>query len=195
MRINCSTGWKRLYRPVYFGRHRDAIVADLNSKYGTGNWELVWAAKGYPDLEFTDACILYYEAPCVEWFDKNPEELDYVCSFGECVDNAPTNIESGTDYTKQESFSTHIQDIAVRNVLKIFGRKFIGPKDRILVIRSADTEDYKYGPGNIPFFAPKPIEVPSKRPSWANAGSVEDFWQSNKYVAVKDAEAERCYGK
>ena len=180
-----SCNYKKLYRPGFFGRRRDEIVARLNGEYGEGNWTLVWEAAGHPQLEFAKACEHYYETSYVQWFANNRDELDFVCSFGECIDNAPTNVQSGLDYNKQEAFSTHIQDIAIRNVLANFGRKFDGPVDKILVIRSADSEGYKYGPGNIPFFAPDLIERPSRAPRWANSGSVEDFWQSNKYVAVK----------
>lgn len=176
---------QKLYRPGFFGRRRDAIVADLNTKYGKDKWTLAWYAEGYDVLEFEDACMAYYEESYIEWFRKNTQELDFICSFGECIDNAPTNIYSGCYYTKQEAFSTHIQDIAIRNVLKYFGRGFCGPDNRILVIRSIDSDGYKYGPGQIPFFAPDLIEQPSKRPGWARAGSVEDFWQSNKWVILK----------
>ena len=178
--------YRLLYRPGYFGRRRDEKVAALNAEYGTGKWTLVWKPEGillYP-VEFRDACILYYEQSYNHWFEHNPQELDVICGYGECMDNAITNIQSGCDYTKQEAFSTHIQDIAIRNVLANFGLKFEGPKDKILVIRSADSTGYKYGPGNIPFYAPGQIAQPSKCPRWANPGSVEDFWQSNKYVAL-----------
>ena len=179
-------GWRRLYRPGYFGRRRDAIVQDLNDKYGN-NWQLRWVSSAFPDgLTFHEACIVHYEFSYLQWFKDHPDDVDFICSYGECIDNAMTNVHSGRDYTKQEAFSTHIQDIAVRNVLYFFGRKFEGPSDKILVIRSADSEGYRYGPGNIPYFNPKGIEQPSKCPKWATPGSVEDQWQSNKYIFVKE---------
>lgn len=177
--------YKKLYRPGYFGRRRDEKVRLLNETYGEGKWTIVWDAEGinHP-VEFLDACYLYYEQSYLIWFQKYPEELDVVCSYSECIDNARTNIQSGTDYTKQEAFSTHIQDIAVRNVLDILGREFEGPYGKILTIRSSDSNGYKYGPGNIPFFDPALIPQPSLRPARASAGSVEDFHQSNKWVAL-----------
>ena len=177
--------WKLLYRPGFFGRRRDAIVLKLNTEYGKGNWSLVWVSENFPPMEFAMACKHHYEMSYLMWFMEHEEELDRVCSYGECIDNAPTNVQSGCDYTKQEAFSTHIQDIAVRNVLKMLDRKFEGPADKILVIRSADSEGYRYGPGNIPYFDAGYIQQPSMAPQWAKPGSVEDFWQSNKYVAVK----------
>ena len=181
-----STNWIKLYRPGYFGRRRDSIIADLNKKYGMTGWTLVWSANGFDDLEFAAACKEHYENSYFNWFWDKPEELDFVCSYGECMDNAKSNIQSGCDYSKQEAFSTHIQDIAVRNILKRFGRWFEGPADKILVIRSADSEGFKYGPGNIPYIRPHLIESPSLCPKWANEGSTEAYWQSNKYLAVRE---------
>lgn len=176
--------WKREFRPGFFGRRRDEKIAELNAKYGKGNWDLQWDFDGQM-LGFNEACMFAYETAYLEWFMARPDEVDFVCSFGECIDNAMSNIQSGVDYTKQEAFSTHIQDIAVRNVLCNLDRWFEGPADRILVIRSADSEGYKYGPGNIPFHLPEMIHQPSKCPKWANIGSTEDFWQSNKYLVTK----------
>lgn len=144
--------WTIRHRPGYFGRQRNKILASYNAKYGVDGWKLAWIATGHEPLEFEDACKAFYEHSYSIWFAEHQEELDVVCSYGECIDNAPTNVHSGCGYTKQEAFSTHIQDIAVRNIVRLFGRKFEGDKDNILVIRSADSTGYKYGPGNIPFY-------------------------------------------
>jgi NAD dependent epimerase/dehydratase family enzyme len=93
-------------------------------------------------------------------------------------------VASGQDYTKQEAFSTHIQDIAVRNVLRRLGVQFTGKNGKLLQIRSSDSEGFKYGPGNIPFAWPHLIQQPSLCPKWANQGSVEDLWQSNKMLQI-----------
>lgn len=183
--------WKPLFRPGYFGRKRDAIVAHLNQQFGVGNWRLVWVVENNGQslsYEFEAACCLFYQNSYVEWLKRHPDDLDFICSFGECIDNAATNIESGLDYLRQEAFSTHIQDIAVRNAIKSLGRKFEGPPDKILTIRSHDSNGFKYGPGNIPFFLPELIKQPSKRPQWALEGTVEDFWQSNKIIQVNVAD-------
>lgn len=179
------TAFIKSFRPGYFGRRRDEKIGYLNAEHGIGNWKLVWSFVG-SDYEFNDACILFYEWSYFCWFDSHQDDLDFICTnYGECIDNAETNIQSGLDYTSQEAFSTHIRDIALRNVISLHGRKFHGPADKILIIRSADTEGYKYGPGNIPFFSPDSIVQPSLAPKWAHKGSVEDFWQSNKYIAIR----------
>lgn len=176
--------WEMKDRPGYFGKRRDTIIADLNKFYGKDNWKLQWVIFGKV-YTFEEACRAFYEGSYYQYFLNNPKELDRVCSFGECIDNAMTNIQSGLDYTKQESTSTHIQDIAVRNVLSRLGRKFEGDPGNILVIRSKDSTGFRYGPGNVPFLYPKEIIQPTLVPHWAQAGSVEDFWQSNKYIVVK----------
>lgn len=188
-----NSEWTNFERPGYFGKRRDEKIAGYNSRFGEGNWRLRWVVKFYSqgqgntvysNHDFVAACKRWYEASYIAYFAQNPKELDYVCSFSECIDNDMSNLQSGLDYTKQESWATHIQDIAVRNALARLGRKFEG-KDNILVIRSKSDNGYKYGPGNIPFIKPELIEQPSKRPHWANDGTVEDFWQSNKWVQIK----------
>ncbi len=180
--------YKKIRRPGFFGRRRDEIITKLHAEFGQDNWTLVWDDGVIGPIEFEDACKYYYETSYIGWFIDYPEELDFICEFGECIDNAETNVQSGCDYTKQEAFSTHIQDIAIRNVLRVFGRKFEGSieENGFLVIRTADSLGFKYGPGNIPFLHGELIEQPSKCPRWANKGSVEDFWQSNKWIAVRE---------
>jgi len=175
--------WRSDHRPGYFGRRRDAKTAELNAKHGEGRWRLAWVAGAF-DFSFEKACTVFYEESYLRQLSAHPLEVDFICSFGECIDNAPTNVESGLDYTKQEAFSTHIQDIAVRNVLRRLGRKFDGPPDSLLVIRGVDSNGHRFGPGNVPFITPGLISQPSLVPAWGNRWSVEDFWQSNKWVQV-----------
>ena len=178
--------WTKVTRPGFFGRRRDEKIAELNRLYGHGGWELRWYMADM-GKNFVDSCKMFYEYSYYLWFMRHQEHLDIVCSYRECIDNAISNISSGIDYSKQEVSSTHIQDIAIRNVLASFGRKFEGnPRDNLLVIRSADTSGYTYSPGSIPFYDPAGIIQPSKRPKWAKLGSVEDFWQSNKFIYRKE---------
>lgn len=181
---------KLVDRPGYFGRRRDEKVAALNAQYGEGKWRLIWLLGEANDprsrrYDFIAACRYLYERSYFEFLKERPEDIDFICSFGECIDNAPTNVGCGLDYSIQEAFSTHIQDIAIRNVLYLLKRKFEGPPDKILVIRSQDSEGYKFGPGNIPFLWPEAIHPETKVPRWANTGSVEDFWQSNKWIEAE----------
>lgn len=182
------TEWRNVVRPGYFGKRRDAMILGYDTNYGAGNWRLAWVAPGFPAgapdvaLEFAEACKVFYEESYFQYLQDRSDDLDFICEFTECMDNSPTNIHSGLDYTAQEASSTHIQDIAVRNVLARLGRAFTGKRTELLIIRSADSSGFKFGPGNVPFYRPEMITQPSRCPSWANAGSVENFWQSNKWL-------------
>ena len=192
--------WTKWVRPGYFGRQRDARVAHLNTQFGEGNWELRWVETVDKNdvkdvgLDFYSASKLCYEESYFQYLKDRKDDLSFITSFGECYDNAKTNVESGLDYSKQEAFSTHIQDIAVRNVLKRLGLHFKGPKDLLLQIRSSDSTGYRFGPGNVPFYDPTLITQPSKAPSWAKPGSVEDYWQSNKWIMINDIAMARVTG-
>lgn len=183
-----SGTWRNVSRPGYLGKRRDTAHAQFNATYGAGNWRLVWVVAGYPpdapDLtfDFVKACKLFYEESYFQWLKDRPDDVDFICEFTECIDNSPTNVHSGLDYMAQEASSTHIQDIAVRNVITRLGRHFTGKRTELLVIRSADSNGYRFGPGNVPLYRPEIITQPSLRPKWASAGSVEDFWQSNKWL-------------
>ena len=178
--------WRSVDRPGFFGRKRDEKVAALDQQYGKGLWRLAWVVHGSSDLSYTffNACRTLYEDSYFHHFVRNPQEVDIACQYVDCYDNAKTNVESGLDYMKQEAFSTHIQDIAVRNCLRRLDRWFTGANGQLLEIRSKDSVGFRFGPGNIPFAYPYYIHQPSLCPSWANKGSVEDFWQSNKFLQV-----------
>jgi hypothetical protein len=184
------TKWRNIGRPGYFGKRRDTILASYDANYGVGNWRLAWVVPGFKDgaavvLDFAQACKVIYEESYIRYLQDRPDDVDFICEFAECIDNSPTNVHSGCDYTIQEARSTHTQDIAVRNVLRHLGRSFTGKREELLVIRSADSNGYRFGPGNVPLYQPALIMQPSKRPQWADPGTVEDFWQSNKWLQVR----------
>jgi hypothetical protein len=176
--------WVNTERPGYFGRHRDQRIAQYNARYGFGNWRITHVVADVT-YDFLEACQLFYEESYYCYLANRPEDVDFICQFGECIDNAPSNIQSGCDYEHQEAYSTHIQDIAVRNVLKRLGRWFTAEREEILVIRSSNTNGYRFSPGNIPFYDPALITQPEIRPRWAGVNSTEAFWQSNKVLQVK----------
>lgn len=207
-----SDNWNPVRRPGYFGKRRDEIIAALDKEFGKDYWRLRWrialpAAHRISRLsfDFEYACKNFYEMSYFAYLIFNNAELDYICSFIEVIDNSITNINSGTDYNHQEAMSTHIQDIAIRKVLKRLGLKFKsrccerdlnedGNCDkhrvsdvhtRILTVRGPTSNGGHLNPGQVPFIWPHLIEMPSLRPDWAKAWSVEDFWQSNKWVEVR----------
>lgn len=179
--------WMSIGRPNYFGRRRDEKVAKLNKNYGEGNWRLVWECGTEEPKEFLEACKAYYEESYFTWLSPQPDLVDWICTFRECIDNSMSNIDSGLDYSIQEETATHIQDIAVRNVLVRLGRDFSEhPNARILEIRGAMSNGNVLGPGNVPFLAQPLIITPYLTPTWAKDGSVECFWQSNKILQIKE---------
>ena len=176
--------WRSETRPGYFGRRRDEIIAGLNARWGQGNWRLVWVAGGLA-MEFADACKQFYEEAYFLWLQDHPEAVRFITSYSEVYDNAISNIASGLDYLQQEAYSTHIQDIAIRNSLRRLGVWFRREHKTPLQIRGTGA-GAQYNPGHIPFHLPELITKPSLRPQWAQENSVEDFWQSNKHVQVRD---------
>ena len=177
--------WVDLERPGFFGRRRDAKIAALNAKHGEGSWRLVWRYAGEV-LDFETACVRCYEESYYRYLQAHPDHVNFITSHYNVIDNAPTNVNSGFDYTIQEAYSTHIQDIAIRSALFRLGCEFTSSDpNNILIVRGEDTRGWRYNPGNVPFFAPEFITSPSLRPSWAQLGSVEDFWQSNKWIQTR----------
>src|ERR1019366_3836253 len=189
--------WKFLKRPGMFGTRRDLIINSMNDVHGKDNWRLVWLACPHPDdytasvpYDFLTACKFMYETSYYQYmrYLLNAHMQD-LCSFGDCYDNAVTNVDSGNWYSVQEASSTHIQDIAIRNVLYSMNLKFEGPKHKLIQIRHSVNKHYLstlLSPGTVPYYEPKNIIQPSLRPKWAEKGSVEDFWQSNKWIQVKE---------
>lgn len=185
-----SRGWRSVERPGYFGKRRDTIVMRYDVTYGADNWRLVWVLPPFKNapsvaLTFEQACKVVYEESYMRYLQDRPDDVDFICEFVDCIDNSATNVHSGLDYTAQESGSTHIQDIAVRNVLAKLGRSFTGKRTELLVIREPASTGYRFGPGNVPLYRPELIIQPSKCPRWATPGSIEDFWQSNKHLQVR----------
>jgi hypothetical protein len=192
--------WKVGPRPGFFGRRKDEIVAGLDARHGKGNWQLRWILPApmtqfipeQVDLsetwDFRAACVSFYEESYFRHLKANPKVVDEICQHSEVYDNALTNVQSGFDYTKQEAFSTHIQDIAIRNSLHRLNRRFSEDKTSpLLQVRGPDSKGWWLGvnPGQVQFFNQPLIVQPSLAPTWAGAGSVEDFWQSNKYIVVR----------
>lgn len=180
--------WKTINRPGFFGRSRDTKIAHYNDLYIKNRWRLVWIVPTRTVL-FKEACVQFYERSYLEYLRENPDLLDFICSFGEVIDNAESNILSGYDYEKQESYSTHIQDIAIRNVVRKLGRLFEG--NQLLVVRGNLTNGHHLNPGQIPFYDHGLITQPSLAPYWALRNSVEDFWQSNKWLQVLDDSSQK----
>jgi hypothetical protein len=177
--------------PGYVGKHRNELWAERDSKYGKGNWQLIWLVAG-DYLEYTEACRLYEDA-YFENFRKRPELLEYLLEVAADVyDDDPSNVESGFDYSKRGDVRTHIQDIAIRNCVKRFGREFRGNK--LVQIRDRVGEhplSLALSPGQVPFHKPELVSNPDnlaeiRSKAWWLPLSVEDFYQRAKRVVVRN---------
>jgi hypothetical protein len=104
----------------------------------------------------------------------------------EVYDTDLSNINSGFDYTAQEGPRTHIQDIAIRRVVRDEGLAFRGPAPvRIRQELGTHPLSMTLSPGRVPFHRPELIIQPQLT-GWWHPDTVEAFWQSNKILMVKE---------
>jgi hypothetical protein len=164
----------------YAGSRKEDIDTGFNQKFGADNWEKVWFVDG--KVESKEAILKYYEDGYFHFLKDNPSVLEWlVNTASEVYDIDPSNVNSGLDYSVQECSATHLQDIAVRRVLKRLEKEFLG--DHLVQIRGKDSKGYVLNPGQVPFHKPELI-VGEYKPTWWKENSVEDFYQRNKALLV-----------
>jgi hypothetical protein len=189
----------------YLGKKRDEKIKQFDGEFGEGKWVIGWvvgenliwdeSAKllngTYALLDYARACKLYEDA-YFKHFEQHPDELEWlVKNASEVYDNSPTNINSYLDYLKQEESTTHIQDITIRNIVARFGRQFKG--NELVQIRT-DGVGEKWNPANLYFHRQDWfVEPRNAGNAWwcrdrykAKEKSVECFWQSNKFLLVRE---------
>lgn len=180
--------WKGMGRVGYLGKTRDAQFADWDARFGKGMWRLAWRV-GDSTLWFPNMCAAY-ESSFLLFFQRNPDVLDELVRVARDVyDDAPTNVNSGMDYSIQETNRTHIQDIAIRRAVRRSRRAFKGTE--LLQIRDAEGShelSMVLSPGRVPFEHPAWIERPQEQGWWVS-DSVEAFYQSNRHLFVSVASA------
>jgi hypothetical protein len=176
--------------PGYVGKRRNELWAERDAQFGKGNWQSIWLTGG-DYLEYEEACRLYEDA-YFEYFKKRPELLEHLLEIASDVyDDDPRNVESGLDYLKRGELRTHIQDIAIRNCVKRFGREFSG--HQLIQIRDRIGEhplSLALSPGQVPFHKPALISRPDnlqevRNKAWWLPLSVEDFYQLDKRLVVR----------
>lgn len=174
--------WITVERPGYFGSHRAAKNAEYDQRFGGSEfWRLAWDVSGHA---FTrEQMNMLYEDSYFEFLRVHADTLETLVSEASDVyDDALTNINSGFDYSLQETERTHVQDIAIRRAVSRLGRVFAGA--RPMQIRDTDGEhelSQTLSPGQIPFHLPQLILTPELT-GWWLSGSVESFYQSNKLL-------------
>ncbi|MEK6857884.1 MAG: non-canonical purine NTP pyrophosphatase, partial [Nanoarchaeota archaeon] len=168
-------------RPSYFGSRKEEILNNYDKVYGKDNWQIVHHVNG-KSLELHKA-LQFYEDAYFEHFKSHRDDLDWIANNYENVyDNNVSNVNSGLFYAVQENNSNHFQDITIRRVLMRNGVWFNGKG--LLEIRT-NSPGNKWSPSNIQFHQPELIQQPELK-GWWNPGSIESWYQSNKYLEVKD---------
>lgn len=175
--------WKTLDRPGFFGRKRDEVVRGYNECFGEGNWRIMWTWND--ELIPKDlAYHLYEDGYYADSFRREDLWRELIATASEVYDHQPSDVQSGLDYLVQNSHSTHLQDISIRRVVVRRGWRFQG--DKLVQVRKH--KEYwgdKLSPGKVSFHLPELIVVPHLE-SWWDKNSIEDFYQSNKVLQVRE---------
>ena len=181
--------WKTVERPGYLGKKRDEVRAMWNKQYGEGKWRLAyqWGDAVISRLE----AIRLYEDAYVDFLKKNPKALRWIVkNASDVYDTAPTNVNSGFDYTMQETPNSHIHDIAIRRAVLRCGEYFEG--DHLVHVRWTGSEGLKLNPGKVLFHKPEmicrePLKDYGGKGTWWEPLTIEDFYQRNKVLqALKE---------
>lgn len=182
--------WKTVGRPGYMGDARDRLHAEWDQKYVANNWRLAWEL-GEVVLSKDMAIQVYEDAYYHHLGDQGSEVLGWLISTASDVyDTAETNVQSGFDYTRQETTGNHLHDIAIRRAVARLGFAFRG--DHLVWVRWKDSEGFRLNPGIVPFHLPDLIsdefeKNASGKNIWWEPGTIEDFYQRNKVLQVKEA--------
>lgn len=172
--------WVPINRPGYLGLRRDEVADQLNAQYGVNRWGYGWKYYGkyFPFAQAFETlfCRAYYE-----FLIDNPDALADIASYDEVMCINKNDIKSGLNYRIQRADETHLADIAIRRAMVGLGVRFYDTEIKnILHI----TPGHKYHPGNVPFFVPDQILKPKLSPDTTMSGTIDDFWQNNKFVMV-----------
>jgi len=177
------SSWKEIERPGYFGSKREQKHQQFDQEYGSENWRLAWKlGDGYVQRFGMN---MLYEDAYYFFLLQNPSVLaQLVAEASDVYDDALTNL-GRFDYSDQETDRTHVQDIAIRRSVLRLGEHFRGSEP--IQIRDALGEhplSLTLSPGQIPFHKPSLLVVPQLE-GWWLPGSVESFYQSNKYLQIR----------
>jgi len=174
--------WKTIARPGYFGRKKEEKIAGFNENYGEGNWRIMWQ-WGENIIPWEISCLIYEDGYYADSFKREGLWKDLASKAREVYDYVEDDVLAALDYSKQKKEYTHLQDISIRRVVLRRGWKFEGSK----LIRIRHHDNYwgaNLSPGKIAFQSPELIVSPHLE-NWWNQNSVEDFYQSNKVLQIR----------
>lgn len=174
--------WEIIERPGYSGKKKAEKHAAWDAEYGEGNWRIAWQWNS--EIVLADfAYQLYEDAYYLDSIRRMDIWRGLIDIARDVYDLEERDIESRLDYSIQQGAATHLQDIAIRRVVKRRGGKFYGTE----LIQIRGHNDYwgkLLGPGKVLFHFPEMIVVPHLK-GWWDPNSIEDFYQSNKVLQVK----------
>lgn len=180
--------WKKIESPGYLGKKRDEVYTQWDQQFGEGKWRLAYQ---WGDLVVPrEMGIQVYEDGYYEFFRNDPNTLEWLVSTASNVyDTAPTNVQAGFDYNNQETPNNHIHDVAIRRTVMRIGTWFKG--DHLMHVRWTGSEGYRINPGVVPFHRPHMIvrgEIKDygTKGTWWFPNTLEDFYQRNKILQVKE---------
>ncbi len=180
---NLNNEWQTLHRPGFSGRKRDERIANWNQEYGEGNWRLAWL-WGNNVIDASMTYQLYEDAYYHDSLDREKLWKELIHEAKDVYDHTLSNIESRLYYFLQEGKATHLQDIAIRRVVLRRGWEFQG--EQYVQIRSQSSYwGGQLSPGKVPFHLSELIVNPRVK-WWWDDNSIEDFYQSNKVLQVKN---------
>ncbi len=183
--------WAILGRPGFAGKQKRQKRKELLDKFDEGNWKI---AHLYEDeLLSQEEALNHFENSYQKFFEDNPEILEWLLHTARDIyDNQETNVNSGFDYSIQETDDAHLHDIAIRRVLQKMEKEFQG--ELLLQIRGENSEGFILSTGQVPFYKPKLIQRKQLK-GWWGKNSIESYWQSNKVLAVKTKRLEQLSNK
>src|SRR3989338_6037391 len=172
--------WVAIQGELGYVGFKTGITQELDARFGHDGWYRAWMLNGQV---ITQTDILgEYEEAYFKFLRDNSSTLDWLTSTAtEAYDIDPTNVQSGTNWSKQECGAVHYQDIAIRRALKRLNRRFEG--DHLVQVRGRESEGYRLNPGQVPYHRPDMI-LPRAEKTWWLPDSVEALYQNNKVLLV-----------
>jgi hypothetical protein len=178
---NSDGRWELVERPGYFGANRTKRHREYDERFGAGNWRLAWQVESeiFDRVEMT----MLYEDAYFSYLSSHPRILDrLIREASDVFDDAPSNIGSELDYSRQETDRTHVQDIAIRRCVRRLGRHFAGLEPiQIRDVLGPHPLSKTLSPGRVPFHRLELLVNPQLK-GWWRRNSVESFYQSNKIL-------------
>ena len=175
--------WITIKRPGYFGNIKNEIYKNHNEEFGLENWRIAWELNG-KTIPFEIACLIYEDGYYTDSFRREDLWKELTSVAKEVWDYSESDVESGLDYLIQNGPATHLQDISIRRVVLRRGMEFKG--DKLIQIRShVDYWGQNLSPGKVTFHLPQLIVNPHLE-GWWDYNSIEDFYQSNKVLQIKE---------